>query len=70
MFFNRKKVHSINTQVVFDANFNILDVVAKWPGATHDSRILMVSGLRQLFEMYHLGVTCWVTVAIPARRGS
>ena len=34
MFVNRKKVHSINTQVVFDANFNILDVVVKWPGAT------------------------------------
>ena len=69
-FVNRKKVHSINTQIVFDANFNILDVVAKWPGATHDSRILMESGFRQLFVLYQLGVTCWVTVAIPARRGS
>ena len=25
-------------QIVFDATFNILDVVAKWPGSTHDSR--------------------------------
>ncbi|KAK0140289.1 putative nuclease HARBI1 [Merluccius polli] len=31
VFVNRKKVHSINTQIVFDATFNILDVVAKWP---------------------------------------
>ena len=51
VFVNRKKVHSINTQVVFDANFNI----AYW---------------MQLFEMQELGVTCWVTVTIHARRGS
>ncbi|KAK0144219.1 putative nuclease HARBI1 [Merluccius polli] len=41
VFVNRKKVHSINTQIVFDATFNIIDVVAKWPGSTHDSCILM-----------------------------
>ncbi|KAK0137690.1 hypothetical protein N1851_026099 [Merluccius polli] len=42
------KVHSINTQIVFDATFNILDVVAKWPaGSTRDPRILMESGLRR-----------------------
>ena len=71
VFVNRKKVHSITTQVVFDANFNILDVVAKWPGSTHDSCILMASGLRQLFKRRHVpvGCTCWVSVAIPARRG-
>ncbi|KAK0133490.1 putative nuclease HARBI1 [Merluccius polli] len=47
VFVNRNKVHSINTQIVFDATCNILDVVAKWPGSTHDPRILMGSGLRQ-----------------------
>ena len=57
VFVNRKKVHSINTQIVFDATFNILDVVAKWPGSTHDSRILMGRGLRQLFER-HVPVGC------------
>ncbi|KAK0133489.1 putative nuclease HARBI1 [Merluccius polli] len=47
VFVNRKKVHSINTQIAFDATFNILDV-AKWPaGSTHDPRILMESGLRR-----------------------
>ncbi|KAK0134450.1 putative nuclease HARBI1 [Merluccius polli] len=30
VFVNRKNVHSINTQIVFDATFYILDV-AKWP---------------------------------------
>ena len=54
VFVNRKKVHSINTQIAF----NILDVVAKWPGSTHDPRILMGSGLRQLFERHHVPVGC------------
>ena len=54
VFVNRKKYHSINTQVVFDPNFLILDIVAKWPGATHDSRILHESGVRQLFERHHV----------------
>ena len=59
VFVNRKKVHSINTQIAFDATFNILDVVAKWPaGSTHDPRILMGSGLRQLFERHHVPVGC------------
>ena len=30
--------------------YNILDIVVKWPGSTHDSRILMESDLTQLFE--------------------
>ena len=58
VFVNRKKVHSINTQVVFDANFNILDVVAKCPGSTHDSHILKESGLRQRFERHHVPGRC------------
>ena len=60
VFVNRKKVHSINTQIAFDATFNILDV-AKWPaGSTHDPHILMGSGLRQLFERRHVPVGCLV----------
>ncbi|KAK0146250.1 putative nuclease HARBI1 [Merluccius polli] len=67
VFVNRKKVHYINMQIAFDATFNILDV-AKWPGSTHDSRILMESVFFLRGTMYQLGVTCWVTAAIPARR--
>ncbi|KAK0147928.1 putative nuclease HARBI1 [Merluccius polli] len=52
--YNKESTY-INTQIVFDATFNILDVVAKWPGSTHDSRILMGSGLRQLFERHRVG---------------
>ncbi|KAK0143103.1 hypothetical protein N1851_018776 [Merluccius polli] len=64
----RYAVHSINTQIVFDATFNILDVVAKWPaGSTRDPRILMESGLRREAPCTSW-VSCWVTAAIPARR--
>lgn len=47
---NRTRYHSINTKVVFDAEFNILDVVSKWPGSTHDVRIVNESRLKKLFE--------------------
>ncbi|KAK0144339.1 Serine/threonine-protein kinase SMG1 [Merluccius polli] len=66
VFVNRKKVHSINTQIAFDATFNILDV-AKSPGSTHDPRILMGSGLRREAPCTSW-VSCWVTAAVPARR--
>lgn len=49
-YVNRKRYHSINVQIVFDANFKVLDVVARWPGSVHDARILNESGLFQLFE--------------------
>ena len=49
-FVNRKNFHSINTQVVFDAQYNILDIVAKWPGSTHDARILDQCGIKGMFD--------------------
>ena len=59
VFVNRKKVHSINTQIAFDATFNILDVVAKRPaGSNHDPRVLTGSGLRRLVERHHVPVGC------------
>ncbi|XP_052248633.1 putative nuclease HARBI1 [Dreissena polymorpha] len=50
MYVNRMGYHSINTQIVFDHNDMIMDVVARWPGSTHDSRILRGSGLWQVFD--------------------
>ena len=55
-FVNRHHYHSINTQVVFDSNSRIIDIVAKWPGSTHDSRILNESALKVIFEQNHLPV--------------
>ncbi|XP_044049156.1 putative nuclease HARBI1 [Siniperca chuatsi] len=58
VYVNRKRYHSINTQVVFDADYNILDVVPKWPGVTHDVRILNESGLKQLFKRHFVLPRC------------
>ncbi|XP_053406275.1 putative nuclease HARBI1 [Mercenaria mercenaria] len=49
-YVNRLNYHSINTQVVFDGEDRIIDLVARWPGSTHDSRALRNSGLWGLFE--------------------
>ncbi|XP_050734738.1 putative nuclease HARBI1 [Eriocheir sinensis] len=50
VYVNRKGYHSMNVQVVFDANYRILDILAKWPGSVHDARILNSSGLSRLFD--------------------
>lgn len=47
-YVNRKRYHSINVQVVFDATYRILDIVARWPGSVHDARILRESALSQV----------------------
>jgi len=53
-YVNRKGVHTINVQAVCDANMRIIDLVAKWPGSTHDSFVWRNSGLHQLFEYGHV----------------
>ncbi len=57
-YVNRKGFHSINVQVVFDAAYKILDLVPKWPGSTHDSRVLSESGLTGLFEQNYVRPGC------------
>ncbi|XP_045194322.2 putative nuclease HARBI1 [Mercenaria mercenaria] len=53
-YVNRMGYHSINTQVVFDDTDRITDVVARWPGSTHDSRILRESALSTILEGGHV----------------
>lgn len=48
-FFCRKQFYAINTQVVCDANANILDIVARWPGSTHDQTVFENSHIFQRF---------------------
>lgn len=42
-FRNRKGYFSINVQCVGDFNLKILDLVASWPGSSHDSHIFDMS---------------------------
>nr|CAI5828848.1 unnamed protein product [Callosobruchus analis] len=49
VFRNRKGWFSINTQIC-DANLNLLDVVARWPGSTHDNTIFNNCVVRRKFE--------------------
>ncbi|XP_059377162.1 putative nuclease HARBI1 [Carassius carassius] len=44
-FVNRKSLHSINVQMIGDADCIITNVEAKWPGSVHDSRIFRASSL-------------------------
>jgi len=39
VFVNRKQFYSINVQAVFDSDAFITNIVARWPGSTHNSRI-------------------------------
>lgn len=50
MYLNRKHWYSYNVQVVVSASEKILDVVVRWPGRTHDSRIFNESYLKERFE--------------------
>ncbi|KAM4554926.1 putative nuclease HARBI1 [Odontesthes bonariensis] len=54
---NRKNFHSINVQMVCNANYLISNVVAKWPGSVHDSRVFRNSEIyRRLSQGEFLGV--------------
>lgn len=50
IFRNRKQFFSLNVQVVADANLKIRNIVARWPGSSHDSYIFRNSLLYQSFE--------------------
>ncbi|XP_066575647.1 putative nuclease HARBI1 [Amia ocellicauda] len=38
-YVNRKHFHSINVQIICDAQMRLTNIVARWPGSTHDSYI-------------------------------
>jgi hypothetical protein len=44
-FVNRKGKHSINCQLICDAQLVITNCVINWPGSVHDSRILRESSI-------------------------
>ncbi|XP_046563455.1 putative nuclease HARBI1 [Haliotis rubra] len=46
----RKGYHAINAQAVCDDKLRFLNVVSRWPGATHDATVLSSSALGQHLE--------------------
>jgi hypothetical protein len=46
----RKGYHAISVQVICDANLRMLNIVAKWPGTTHDSFIFKTSSVFDYLE--------------------
>jgi hypothetical protein len=50
MFRNRKEHFSINGQFTCNSHLRILDVVARWPGSTHDATISNNSRIKGKFE--------------------
>ena len=53
-YVNRKSRHSINVQLVCNHQYNIINAVARWTGATHDSRIIRMSRIGRAFANHRL----------------
>ena len=50
LYRNRKDYFSLNVQVMFDAEYRIRDIVSRWYGSAHDSRIFHSSRLMDKLE--------------------
>ncbi|KAJ2941455.1 hypothetical protein O0L34_g3673 [Tuta absoluta] len=53
-YVNRKGYHSINTQLICDADLRILNVNALYPGSSHDSFICNLSSVLPLMQNINL----------------
>jgi len=50
VFRNRKGFFSLNVQVICNASLSITNVVARWPGSTHDATVFINSRVHAEFE--------------------
>ncbi|GBP13519.1 Putative nuclease HARBI1 [Eumeta japonica] len=49
-YIKRKGYYSLNVQAISDAHCKLTNIVAKWRGSTHDSRIFQQSQIGQRFD--------------------
>ena len=49
-FRNRKGYFSLNVQAICNANLEFMDLVARWPGSTHDSTIFNYSRVKSRLD--------------------
>lgn len=54
-FRNRKGFFSLNVQTISDKSLRILDVVARWPGGSHDQTIFINSAIHQRLDRGDFG---------------
>jgi len=52
---NRKQFFSINVQAICDSHLKFLDVVSRWQGSAHDSRIFQHSKIYSRFQNGEFG---------------
>lgn len=63
VFVNRKGYHSMNVQITCDSDLIILNVVAQFPGSTHDAYIWAGCSIRERMEAAYdggRGQLCWL----------
>ena len=70
VYVSRKGYHAINVQGIMNAELVFTNVVARWPGSTHDSFILLNSAVYTNFETANMQMDgSWATVATRVNRG-
>lgn len=57
---NRKGWFSLNVQTISSSNLKVMDIVCRWPGATHDQTIFNNSVIKVRFEGGHFRNYCLV----------
>ncbi|RLU24777.1 hypothetical protein DMN91_002867 [Ooceraea biroi] len=50
LYVNRKGYHAQHVQIICDSNLNILNIIARYPGSSHDSFVWRTSYVRHLLR--------------------